>query len=68
MPKVLRIHDGAHLLPINRSEGKVSPKKSDGGSQRVPVRLVLGAEVKYFGRHRNGMIWNGVVRSVASLV
>jgi hypothetical protein len=31
----------------------------------VPVRPVLGAEVKYFGRHRNGMIRDGVVRSVA---
>jgi len=26
------------------------------GRRRVPVRPVLGAEVKYFGRHRNGMI------------
>jgi hypothetical protein len=33
----------------------------------VPVRPVLAAEIKYFGRHRNGMIRDGVVRAVASL-
>jgi hypothetical protein len=32
---------------------------------RVPVRSVLGAEVKFFGRHRNGMIRDGVVQAVA---
>jgi hypothetical protein len=37
------------------------------GSRRVPVRPVLAAEVKFFGRHRNGMIRDGVVRSVAPL-
>jgi bifunctional non-homologous end joining protein LigD len=30
------------------------------GSRRVMVRPVLGAEIKYFGRHRNGMIILGV--------
>ena len=34
------------------------------GSRRVSVRPVLGAEIKYFGRHRNGMIRDGVVRAV----
>jgi hypothetical protein len=38
------------------------------GSRRVPVRPVLGAEVKFFGRHRNGMSRDGVVRAVASIV
>ena len=38
------------------------------GSRRVPVRPVLTAEVKFFGRHRNGWIRDGVLRSVASLV
>ena len=38
------------------------------GRRRVPVRPVLGAEVKYFGRHRNGMIRDGVVRAVAPVV
>ena len=38
------------------------------GRRRVPVRPVLGAEVKYFGRHRNGMIRDGVVRAVTPLV
>jgi bifunctional non-homologous end joining protein LigD len=37
------------------------------GGRRVPVRPVLGAEVKFFGRHRNGMIRDGVVRAVAPL-
>jgi hypothetical protein len=36
--------------------------------RRVPVRPVLGAEIKFFGRHRNGMIRDGVVRAVAPLV
>jgi hypothetical protein len=31
------------------------------------VRPVLGAEVKFFRRHRNGMIRDGVVRAVAPL-
>jgi len=35
------------------------------GSRRVPVRPVLMAEVKFFGRHRNGMIRDGVVRAIA---
>jgi hypothetical protein len=35
------------------------------GGRRVPVRPVLGAEVKFFGRHRNGMIRDGVVRAIA---
>ena len=35
--------------------------------RRVPVRPVLGAEIKYFGRHRNGMIRDGVVRAVTPL-
>jgi hypothetical protein len=35
------------------------------GSRRVPVRPVLAAEVKFFGRHRNGMIRDGVVRAIA---
>jgi hypothetical protein len=30
----------------------------------VPVRPVLAAEVKFFGRHRSGMIRDGVIRSV----
>jgi hypothetical protein len=34
------------------------------GSRRVPVRPVLAAEVKFLGRHRNGMIRDGVVRAV----
>jgi hypothetical protein len=34
-------------------------------SRRVPARPVLGAEIKYFGRHRNGMIRDGVVRAIA---
>jgi hypothetical protein len=34
----------------------------------VSVRPVLGAEVKFFGQHRNGMIRDGVMRSVAPLV
>jgi hypothetical protein len=34
----------------------------------VPVRPVLGAEVRFFGRHRNGMIRDGVLRSVTLLV
>jgi bifunctional non-homologous end joining protein LigD len=34
-------------------------------SRRVPVRPVLGAEIKFFGRHRNGMIRDGVVRAIA---
>ena len=38
------------------------------GRRRVPVRPVLGAEVKYFGRHRNGMIRDGVVPAVAPLI
>jgi bifunctional non-homologous end joining protein LigD len=38
------------------------------GSRRVPVRPMLAAEVKHFGRHRNGMIRDGVVRAVAPLV
>jgi hypothetical protein len=29
---------------------------------------VLGAEIKFFGPHRNGMIRDGVVRAVATLV
>jgi ATP-dependent DNA ligase len=37
------------------------------GRRRVPLRPVLGAEVKFFGRHRNGMIRDGVVRGVAPL-
>jgi ATP-dependent DNA ligase len=37
------------------------------GSRRVPVRPVLGAEIKFFGRHRNGMIRDGVVRVVTPL-
>jgi bifunctional non-homologous end joining protein LigD len=36
--------------------------------RRVPVRPVLTAQIKYFGRHRNGMIRDGVVRAVARLV
>jgi hypothetical protein len=28
------------------------------------VRPVLGAEIKFFGRHRNGMIRDGAVRAV----
>jgi hypothetical protein len=35
------------------------------GSRRVPVRPVLAAEVKFFGRHRNGMIRDGVLRATA---
>jgi bifunctional non-homologous end joining protein LigD len=38
------------------------------GRRRVPVRPVLGAEIKFFGRHRNGMIRDGVIRAVAPLV
>jgi len=38
------------------------------GSRRVPVRPVLGVEIKFFGPHRNGMIRDGVVRAVARLV
>jgi hypothetical protein len=34
----------------------------------MPVRLVLAAEAKFFGRRRNGMIRDGVVRAVARLV
>jgi bifunctional non-homologous end joining protein LigD len=37
------------------------------GRRRVPVRPVLGAEIKFFGRHRNGMIRDGVVRAVTPL-
>jgi ATP-dependent DNA ligase len=37
------------------------------GGRRVPVRPVLGAEIKFFGRHRNGMIRDGVIRAVAPL-
>ena len=37
------------------------------GGRRVPVRPVLTAEVKYFGRHRNGMIRDGVLRSVTHI-
>jgi hypothetical protein len=37
------------------------------GRRRVPVRAALGAEIKYFGRHRNGMIRDGVVRTVTPL-
>jgi hypothetical protein len=33
------------------------------GGRGVPARPVLGAEIKFFGRHRNGMIRHGVVRS-----
>jgi hypothetical protein len=29
---------------------------------------VLAAEIKYFGRHRNGMIRDGVVPAVAPLI
>jgi hypothetical protein len=36
--------------------------------RRVPVRPVLTAEIKFFGRHRNGIIRDGVVRAVAPLV
>jgi hypothetical protein len=72
MPKVLRIHNSAPLLPINRSEGKVFPKKSDGdprpGSRLVPVRPLVTAEIRYFGRHHNGMIRDAVLRSVTPLV
>jgi hypothetical protein len=34
-------------------------------SRRAPVRPVLGAEIKFFGRHRNGVIRDGVVRAIA---
>jgi hypothetical protein len=37
------------------------------GSRRVPVRPVLAAEIKFFGRHRNDCIRDGVVRSVAPI-
>jgi hypothetical protein len=33
----------------------------------LPVRPVLGTEIKFFGRHRNGMIRDGVVRAVMPL-
>jgi hypothetical protein len=38
------------------------------GGRRVPVRPILTAEIKYFGRHRNGMIRDGVVQAVTPLV
>jgi ATP-dependent DNA ligase len=37
------------------------------GSRRVPVRPMLMAGIKYFGRHRNDMIRDGVVRAVAPI-
>jgi ATP-dependent DNA ligase len=37
------------------------------GGRRVPVRPVLGAEIKFFGRHRDGMIREPLTRSVAGL-
>jgi bifunctional non-homologous end joining protein LigD len=36
-------------------------------SRRMPVHPVLGAEIKFFGRHRNGMIRDGVVRVLTPL-
>jgi bifunctional non-homologous end joining protein LigD len=38
--------------------------ESRRGSRRVSVQPVLAAEVKFFGRHRNGMIRDGVVRAI----
>jgi bifunctional non-homologous end joining protein LigD len=37
------------------------------GSRRVLVRPMLTSEIKFFGRHRNGMIRDGVVRAVTPL-
>jgi hypothetical protein len=34
------------------------------GARTVPVRPLLAAEVKFFGRHRTGVIQDGVLRSV----
>jgi bifunctional non-homologous end joining protein LigD len=47
-----------HLLELIRLEPRP-------GSRTVPVRPVLAAQVKFFGRHRNGVIRDGVLRSVA---
>ena len=38
------------------------------GSRRVPVRPVLSAEVKFFGRHRNDCIRDGVIWAVMPIV
>jgi ATP-dependent DNA ligase len=37
------------------------------GRRRVPVRPGLVVEIKYFGRHRSGVIRDGVVRAVTPL-
>ena len=43
---------------------EASPGPGIIDSRRVPGRPVLMAEIKFFGRHRNGMIRDGVIRSV----
>src|SRR5437870_5553973 len=38
------------------------------GSRTVPVRPLLAAEVKFFGRYRTGVIQDGVLRLVVPVV
>ena len=38
------------------------------GARTVPVRPLLAAEVKFFGRHRTGAIRDGVLTSVAAVI
>jgi hypothetical protein len=45
-------------------DGDVSPARSRTVAEIIDDK-VTGAEVKYFGRHRNGMIRDGVVRAIA---
>jgi len=62
----VRIGVGRRLLETLR-EIRVLCRAALGNANVTPVRPDLALQVKYFGRHRSGVIRDGVIRSINAI-
>jgi hypothetical protein len=62
----IRIGVGRRLLETLR-QIRGPGRASVGNGNVTPVRPELALEVKYFGRHRSGVIRDGVIRSITKV-
>jgi bifunctional non-homologous end joining protein LigD len=63
----VRIGVGRRLLETLR-QIRAPGRATVGNGNVTPVRPELALEVKYFGRHRSGVIRDGVIRSITPIV
>jgi hypothetical protein len=62
----VRIGVGRRLLEMLR-ELRAPGRAAVGNGNATPVRPALALEVRYFGRHRSGVIRDGMIRSINAM-